>query len=69
MTALSKVNGQYGPWLSEASITDPWGNKYNYAYITAQRKYAVWSNGPNGKNNSGNAPTTFAEDDIGIFGH
>lgn len=68
LAELTQANGQYGPWLSESS-TDPWGNNYNYTYISAQRKFAVWSNGPDGKNNSGDSPTVFSGDDIGISGH
>lgn len=68
LVVLTQANGQYGPWLSTSS-TDPWGHNYNYAYISSQRKFAVWSNGPNGINNSGNTPTVFSKDDIGICGH
>lgn len=66
---LESAKDQYGPWLSDSSRVDPWGNDYHYAYIAAQKKIAVWSSGPDGNNNSGNAPTAFSGDDIGIFGH
>lgn len=66
---LENTNGQYGPWLSDSNRLDPWGNKYYYSYIAAQKKFAVWTSGPDGTNNSGNVPTAFSGDDIGIFGH
>lgn len=70
LTILTVKNGQYGPWLTEGALTDPWDQKYNYTFDAAERRYAVWSNGPNRVNNSGGGiPSAFKNDDIGIIGH
>lgn len=44
-----------GPWLDDH--TDAWGRPFNYEWPTAKtpraKKPAVWSSGPNGKNEDG----------------
>lgn len=65
---LTTANGQYGPWLDADGLTDPWGNGYNYA-IGAGNTFAIWSNGENRTNDSGDAPASFSSDDIGLIGH
>lgn len=69
IAALREKRGQYGPWLHNDTEKDPWGNDYQYAYNPTNSTYAVWSLGPNGINNSGQNPSTFSGDDIGILGH
>ena len=59
---------QYGPYLTEDALKDPWNNDYNY--YQDGNKFAVWSNGADKKNNSGGGvPTAFQGDDIGVLGH
>lgn len=61
-------HGQYGPYLTESALKDPWGNYFNYT--SDNNKFAVWSNGPDQKNNSGGGvPESFQGDDIGVIGH
>lgn len=69
LQALTVQVGQYGPWLSNDDLTDPWNNNYQYTFNEATNTFAVWSYGPDGANASGNNPTEFAGDDIGIVGH
>ncbi len=70
LSALTQAVGQYGPWLSASSLKDQWGNDYNYSVDTANKKYAVWSNGPNKTNNSGGGvPASFSSDDVGFIGY
>ena len=69
LAALATAQGQYGPWLDTDGMTDPWGQGYNYALSADNRTFAIWSNGENRANNSGDAPTTFSSDDIGLIGH
>lgn len=126
---LTKSVGQYGPWLADKNIKDPWGRDYNYSFWSASstafnvnnierpvdivdgllvvfksekcfaarsptvdeivtpygndgssgntsgttsitvKRFAVWSNGTNGVNDSGDSPTEFLGDDVGILGH
>lgn len=127
---LTKSVGQYGPWLADKNIKDPWGRDYNYSFWSASstafnvknierpvdfvdgllgilgvetcyaapsrptlpvvpdpevphpddgpsdlatsvsvKRFAVWSNGSNGINDSGDSPTEFLGDDVGILGH
>lgn len=65
---LTAALGDNGPWISQDWLTDPWGKAYNFSFIAAQGRYAVWSDGPNGRNDSGGSPTAFSGDDIGVFG-
>lgn len=69
LQALTVQVGQYGPWLSNDDLTDPWDRNYQYTFNEATNTFAVWSYGPDGTNASGNNPTEFAGDDIGIVGH
>lgn len=132
---LTKSVGQYGPWLADKNIKDPWGRDYNYSSWSASstafnvknierpvdfvdgllgilgvencyaapsrddsvivtpdgndgstgggtdtgtgggttsttvKRFAVWSNGSNGVNDSGDSPTEFLGDDVGVLGH
>lgn len=62
---LTEKNGQFGPWITEDDLSDPWGNEYRYAVDEANGTISVWSYGKNGSNNSGNG-NNFAGDDIGV---
>jgi len=42
------------------TIKDAWGNEINYVPANGYQGYKLWSNGPNGNNDSG------ANDDIGV---
>lgn len=65
---LTTAHEQYGPYLNEDGLKDPWDQNYNYA--TSDRTFAVWSNGPDKKNNSGGGvPISFQGDDVGVIGH
>jgi general secretion pathway protein G len=49
-----------GPYLTEATVLDPWGNEYRYSYPgehNKDKKPDIWSVGPDGEDGS--------EDDIG----
>ena len=53
--AIKKWEGPYFDDRSEIPM-DPWGNPYNYEYPTNRTpdgKPAIWSNGPDGKNDNG----------------
>lgn len=67
---VAERSGEKGPLLSEEDIFDHWNNKFNYhafkSGITVTG-YSLWSNGPDGKNDSGSSPTSFVGDDIGIY--
>lgn len=68
LNSLTVSNGQYGPYISSAALKDSWNQNYNYSYN--DNSFAVWSNGPDKKNNSGGGvPTAFQGDDIGVIGH
>lgn len=69
LEALTTAVGQYGPWLDAESLSDPWGHAFNYAINANGRQFAIWSNGANGTNDSGNIPAQFNSDDIGIIGN
>lgn len=69
LQALTVQVEQYGPWLSNDDLTDPWGRNYQYTFNEATNTFAVWSYGPDGTNASGNNPTEFSGDDIGVVGH
>lgn len=68
LAALNSASGNYGPWVTEAiPSVDPFGNAYNYHHTTTG--FAIWSNGPNGSNQSGSGvPTSLGGDDIGYIG-
>lgn len=66
---LTKKEGQYGPYLSDDILTDPWENAYHYSVNTSTGKFAVWSNGHNKANDTGTFNTALSGDDIGIIGH
>lgn len=54
----------HGPWITLDALKDPWGNTYQYSYDTD--RYALWSNGENEVNQSGNPlDGGFSGDDIG----
>jgi len=66
LSVLTSANDVYGPWLTSVPSSDPWGNAYHYYY--GNTSFAIWSNGPNGVNNSGTAvPSAFSNDDIGFI--
>lgn len=68
LNSLTVSNEQYGPYISSAALKDPWNQNYNYSYN--DNSFAVWSNGPDKKNNSGGGvPAAFQGDDIGVIGH
>lgn len=68
LNSLTVSNGQYGPYISSTALKDSWNQNYNYSYN--DNSFAVWSNGPDKKNNSGGGvPTAFQGDDIGVIGH
>lgn len=68
LNSLTVSNEQYGPYISSAALRDPWNQNYNYSYN--DNSFAVWSNGPDKKNNSGGGvPAAFQGDDIGVIGH
>lgn len=69
LEALATAVGQYGPWYDSESLDDPWGHGFNYAINANGRQFAIWSNGANGTNDSGNVPAQFVADDIGIIGN
>ena len=69
LNTLTQKVEQYGPWLSADSLQDPWDNDYQYSFNEADNRFAVWSNGPDGTNSSGNNPAEFTGDDIGVLGH
>lgn len=69
LETLTTAVGQYGPWADAESLSDPWGHAFNYAINANGRQFAVWSNGANGANDSGNVPAQFNSDDIGIIGN
>ena len=62
----SAGEGQFGPWITEEALIDPWGQDYQFA-ITDGR-VAVWSCGPDQANQTGgSAPEDdFPGDDIGV---
>lgn len=68
LQTLTTAAGQYGPWYDAESLSDQWGHAFNYSISADGRQFAVWSNGANGSNDSGNAPVVFGSDDIGIIG-
>lgn len=68
LSDLTTAQGQYGPWTTAATLKDPWNKNYNYTFNEAERSFAVWSSGQNGRNESGaNVSTGFSGDDIGII--
>ena len=69
LNTLTQKVEQYGPWLSADSLQDPWDNDYQYSFNEEDNLCAVWSNGPDGTNSSGNNPAEFTGDDIGVLGH
>lgn len=68
LLTLTTAAGQYGPWYDAESLNDQWGQPFNYSISADGRQFAVWSNGANSVNDSGNAPVQFGADDIGIIG-
>lgn len=69
LSDLKAKVGQYGPWLEDDALKDPWGVDYQVYINSGAGTFAVWSYGPNKANNSGAAPTSFSGDDIGTLGH
>lgn len=66
LSDLTKKNGQYGPWLDETRLKDPWDMDYIYAIDETNGRIAVWSCGNDMTNNSGSGvPTNFQGDDVG----
>ena len=68
LNTLTTTVGQYGPWIDADGLRDPWGNQFNYNVSAAGNMFSVWSNGANKSNDSGNNPTNFSSDDIGMVG-
>lgn len=63
---LTKKNAAgYGPYISEIP-KDSYGNNFSYTYNNTG--FAIWGNGENGKNDSGNGLTSFSGDDAGVKG-
>ncbi len=69
LEAMTQKVEQYGPWLHEDSLKDPWDRDYQYSFDENTNSFAVWSYGPDGANASGSKPTEFTGDDIGVLGH
>lgn len=69
LNVMTQKVEQYGPWLHEDSLKDPWDRDYQYSFDESNNSFAVWSYGPDGTNASGSNPTEFTGDDIGILGH
>lgn len=71
LTELTTAVDGKGPWLSADGLQDPWNHTYMYEVTSDSSRFAVWSAGPNGNNDSGTPASagTFGGDDIGIFGH
>ena len=76
---LTKVNGQYGPWLTKNpndsnQWVDGWNNSYVYGVSTNggegsdARSFVIYSLGVNKKDDGSNASTGIAEGDIGFWG-
>lgn len=66
LSDLTKKNGQYGPWLDETKLKDPWDMDYIYVIDETSGRLAVWSCGNDMTNNSGSGvPTKFNGDDVG----
>ena len=60
------------PSRDDSVITTPYGNDGSIGggtTSTTVKRFAVWSNGSNGINDSGDSPTEFLGDDVGILGH
>lgn len=68
LAALNVQQGIYGPWIRETiPAADPFGHAYNYT--SSVTGFAVWSNGPDGMNQSGGGvPSSMGGDDIGYIG-
>lgn len=67
LPALTNPANNRGPWLNANELVDPWNQNYNYYVPENGNTYAIWSNGPDRTNNSGNPTTDFSSDDIGII--
>lgn len=68
LEALTKKQGQFGPWVTKDALKDEWNNNFNYSYDQDSRLFAVWSSGPDGANSSGsNVTEKFSGDDIGTI--
>lgn len=75
---LTKVNGQYGPWLTKnPNDNNQWvdGWNKNYIYKTSSngggsdaRSFVIYSLGANKKDDGSNASTGIAEGDVGFWG-
>lgn len=64
LAALTVKNGTYGPWVHESALKDAWNNDLHY--FNDGNQFAVWSMGPNRRNESATPLVTFGGDDIGI---
>ena len=64
----ANANGNIRQLLSAEDIKDAWDNTYHYTFTNAEDEYAIWSNGPDRVNNSGDVmPSSFSGDDIGLI--
>ena len=66
LDALTKEEGQYGPWLREVPM-DPFTNTTQIQYKKGKNSYAVYSVGKDGASSSD--AETIGGDDIGFSGH
>ena len=76
---LTKVNGQYGPWLTKNPNDDKqWVDGWNKSYVykvsnnggsgSDARSFVIYSLGANKKDDGSNASTGIANGDIGFWG-
>ena len=54
------------PVVPDPEVPDP---EPDISISVSVKRFAVWSNGSNGINDSGDSPTEFLGDDVGILGH
>ncbi len=67
-TGLKKGRGLASAIEDIGTIShDPWGNPYFYSIRRDQQLLFIWSNGPNGKNESIQSIPTFHGDDLGFI--
>lgn len=69
LSVLQTKDGQYGPWLDKDTLTDPWGNAYQFSVDEKNGVFGVWSYGKNKKDDTGSYKDSFGGDDIGVSGH
>lgn len=67
LTALTVKVDDKGPWLGTSGLKDPWNRDYHYQVAADGSYYAIWSDGHNRTNDSGETLPEFGSDDIGIM--